>query len=81
MERLVLKINNPDTYQHLVRLLKQFDKSEVEIIEQDELFTRNRSHLQNELSNIDSGASTMMGLDELNEELEKIISKSENKNL
>lgn len=72
MERLVLKINNPDTYRPMARLLKQFDKSEFEIIEQDESFARNRSCLQNELRNIDAGTSTMVDLEEFNEELEKI---------
>ncbi|WP_028298447.1 hypothetical protein [Olivibacter sitiensis] len=77
MEKLLLKINNPETYQHLLWLLKRFDKGEVEIIESTDIFERNKSVLHQELKRIDSDESMMMDIEEFDQELEKIISSYE----
>lgn len=77
MEKLLLKINDPETYQHLLWLLKRFDKGEVEIIESTDIFERNKATLHQELKRINSGESAMMDIEEFDQELEKIISSYE----
>jgi hypothetical protein len=73
MDTLQIKIKNKETYQHLMWFLKKFNREELEIIESKSSFEYIQEELQHELHELDSGNSTLMDIEDLDKELEKII--------
>ena len=68
----------------LIEFLNSFSKSELQIIEEDmgfsdnKAFNEHRELLQLEVKKIESGESKLYDIDELDDMLEKTISKYEN---
>lgn len=58
--------------------LKKFNKTDIEIIFENENFLRYKAYLQRELNEIDNGKAVFYSLEELEDELDKVISKHEN---
>lgn len=77
MDTLHIKIKDKETYEHLMWFLRRFDQKELEILRSRGSFPYIQEELQNELREIDAGKSTLLDLEELDEELEKIISANE----
>ena len=78
MTTLQLKVKDPETLKHLMWFLKKFDANELQIIQGEEEFNYVREVLQNELKAINEDPSRLMDIEDLDEELEKIIFKYEN---
>ncbi len=74
MQTIRLRVNDK-IYEKLLWLLKKFNKSDIEIIAEDENFLQDRAYLQRELNEIDNGKAKFYSLDELENELDKVISK------
>jgi hypothetical protein len=74
-----LKLNINDTiYDKIMWFLYRFDKSEIEIIHEDSVFNSNKDYLNNELNRINSNEVIFITADELNNSIDKVISKYEN---
>ncbi len=65
-------------YEKLIWFLKRFDKTELEIIQEDNVYTVNKEYLHSELNKIKANAVDFISLEELNVSVEKVISKYEN---
>jgi hypothetical protein len=77
MQTIRLRVNDK-VYEKLVWLLKKFNKTDIEIISEDENFLQDKAYLQRELNEIDNGKAVFYSLEELENELDKVISKHEN---
>ncbi|MGJ3235672.1 MAG: tRNA pseudouridine synthase A [Bacteroidota bacterium] len=77
MQTIRLRVNDK-VYEKLVWLLKKFNKTDIEIISEDENFLKDKAYLQRELNEIDNGKAVFYSLEELEDELDKVISKHEN---
>lgn len=78
MTTLHLKVMNPETLEHLMWFLKRFDPDELQIISPEQEFDYVREELHNEIEAIDENTSGLMDIEELDQELERIISRYEN---
>ena len=65
-------------YDKLIWFLARFDKSEIEIIQEDSAFVAERDYLHKELQKIDAGEMDFVSADELNAEIENAIARYEN---
>ena len=71
-----LKLNISDTiYDKLIGLLKKFDKSELEIVQDDKVFLANKEYLHNEHAALKNGQAKFVSADELNNSVEKVVRK------
>lgn len=61
----------------ILELLSSFSENEVQIIQEDPFFEKNKKILENELKNIENGKSKCVSMEELDLVMEKIISKYE----
>ncbi|WP_396171892.1 hypothetical protein [Flavobacterium sp.] len=61
----------------ILALLSSFPENEVQIIQEDPFFEKNKNILHTELENIESGKSKCISIEELDLVMEKIISKYE----
>ncbi len=77
MQTIRLRVNDK-VYEKLVWLLKKFNKTDIGIISEDENFLKDKAFLQGELNEIDNGKAVFYSLEELEDELDKVISKHEN---
>jgi len=77
MQTIRLRVNDK-VYEKLVWLLKKFNKTDIEIISEDENFLKDKAYLQHELNEIDNGKAVFYSLEELEDELDKVISKHGN---
>ncbi len=77
MQTIKLRVNEK-VYEKLVLILKRFSKSDIEIISEDDHFLKDKNYLHNELHEIDKGNAKFFSMDELEIELEKVISRHEN---
>ncbi len=77
MQTIRLRVNDK-VYEKLIWLLKKFNKTDIEIISEDENFLKDKAYLQRELNEIDNGKAVFYSLEELEDELDKVISKHEN---
>jgi hypothetical protein len=66
------------TYDKLMWFLRRFDKSEIEIIQDDSTFLSTKEYLHNELDNIITNKATFISSEELDKSIENVISKYEN---
>jgi tRNA 2-selenouridine synthase SelU len=72
MHTLKLKIKD-GIYDKVLFILNKFDKSKLEIITEDKDFNDNKRYLESQLKEITSGKSTIIGMEDLNARLERII--------
>ncbi len=77
MHTLRLHISD-SIYDKLMWFLARFDKSEIEIIQEDSFFAAERDFLHVELQKIDAGEIDFISAEELNISIENAISKYEN---
>jgi uridine kinase len=61
----------------ILELLSSFSENEVQIIQEDPFFEKNKKILEDELKNIENGKSKCISMEELDLVMEKIISKYE----
>ena len=61
----------------ILELLRSFPENEVQIIQEDPYFEKNKAILQKELEDIESGKSKCISIEEMDLVMEKIISKYE----
>lgn len=61
----------------ILELLRSFPENEVQIIQEDPYFEKNKAILEKELEDIESGKSKCISMEELDLVMEKIISKYE----
>lgn len=78
MHTIQLKIND-SVYERLLNLLSQFKKEEVEIISNDTEFETNKAYLQKEYADIVAEGAVFYSQEEFEAELDKVISKYEDK--
>jgi len=62
----------------ILELLRSFPEDEVQIIQEDPYFEKNKAILEKELEDIKNGKSKCISMEELEMVLEKIITKYEN---
>ena len=74
---LHIKVKDKETYNHLMWFLKKFDKRELQVFKGKNSFSEIQRELQKELDQIDSGNSGLIDLEDLDMELERIISSDE----
>lgn len=78
MTNLHLKVKDPETLKHLMWFLKKFDYNELQVIQSEQEFDFVREELQKELEAVDIGQSELIDVEDLDQELEKIIFRYEN---
>ncbi len=67
----------PNLKSKIIELLSSFSENEVQIIQEDPSFEKNKRILEEELKNIESGKSKCVSMEELDLVMEKIISTYE----
>lgn len=67
----------PNLKSKILELLSSFSENEVQIIQEDPSFEKNKRILEEELKNIESGKSKCVSMEELDLVMEKIISTYE----
>lgn len=77
MQTIRLRVNDK-IYEKLLWLLKKFNKSDIELIAEDDNFLEEKAYLHGELHDIDNGDSKFYSIEQLEVELEKVIAKHEN---
>lgn len=77
MHTLRLHISD-GTYDKLMWFLRRFDKSEIEIIQEDSTFLSTKEYLHKELDKIITNEATFISSEELDNSIEDAISKYEN---
>lgn len=78
MPTIQLKINEK-VYEKFIRLLSKFNKEEIEIITDDPNFISTQNYLQKELDEIKSGKAIFYSQKELEERLNQVLGKYENR--
>lgn len=76
MQTIKLRISNK-VYKNLMWFLEHFNKDEIQIINQNDEFLSIQEYLIQELNEVESGKSKFISIDELDEDLNCIISKHE----
>jgi len=76
METIHLKVN-PKVYDHVMWLLKQFDRNDVEIVSEE--FLQHKAELKEDIRKIDTGEMKMYTLDEAEKIMDQyLLDKDEN---
>ena len=78
MPTIKLKISDK-IFPQIISLLKRFDKDELEVILDDDLYADNKNYLQQELDQLAEGKAEYLSIDELELELNNVIKKNENR--
>ncbi len=78
MQTIRLRIDDK-IYDRLIGVLSKFSKDEVEIISENPTFLENQRSLNMELDEIIQGKAKFVDLNEVEERLETIIARNENK--
>lgn len=76
MHSVKLKIDDK-IYDHLLWFLRKFSKDELEIIIEDNEMLENRHYLETELKEVMEGNATFYSIDEVEERLDKVITRYE----
>ncbi len=77
MHIIRLRVKNK-AYKHLMWFLEKFKSDEIEVLSESKFFLKNQKYLQKELQKLENEESDFVSLEELNEDLEKVIAKNEN---
>ncbi len=78
MHTIKLKISDK-VYDKLLWLLSKFNKDEVEIVSDVDIFAETQNYLEKELNEIFNGEATFHSLEEFDEKLEDSIRANETK--
>jgi hypothetical protein len=78
MHTIRLKVNDK-IYEKLLWLLGKFSKDEIEIVIENSTFSNDQKYLEKELNEIIAGEAKFIGVEEAEKQLEKSISKHENR--
>ncbi len=78
MHTIRLKVNDK-IYEKLLWLLSKFSKDEIEIVIESSSFSNDKKYLEKELNEIISGEAKFIGVEEVEERLEKSIKQHENR--
>jgi len=78
MQTVKLRVND-GVYDKLIWLLSKFGKDEIEIIPETSDFAENQKYLSGELSEIRNGKARFMEIDEVEQRLDNIIKKHEDR--
>jgi hypothetical protein len=78
MHTIRLKVNDK-IYEKLLWLLSKFSKDEIEIVIESSSFSNDQKYLEKELNEIISGQAKFIGVEEVEERLEKSIKQHENR--
>ena len=62
----------PNLKSKILELLSSFSENEIQIIQEDPSFEKNKRNLEEELKNIESGKSKCISIEELDLVMEKI---------
>ncbi len=62
----------------ILELLSSFSSDELNIVQEDENFTKNKAFIESELEQIKKGATQYCSMDELDNYLDEVISEYEN---
>ena len=62
----------------ILELLRSFPEDEVQIIQEDPYFEKNKAILEKQLEDIENGKSKCISMEELDLVMEKLITKYEN---
>ena len=73
MKRTIRLRINDRIYKHFMWFLQRFGKDEVEVINEDDRFLSVRDYLKKELSDLENGRKEMIGIEELDKELDQAI--------
>lgn len=77
MHTIKLKISD-SIYDKVIGLLGKFDKSELEIIQDDKNYSENKQYLEAELKTVKEGKAKYVSMNQLNENVEKTLKKHGN---
>ncbi|HNW96886.1 MAG TPA: hypothetical protein PKK00_00580 [Bacteroidales bacterium] len=78
MQTLRIRVSD-NIYNNLMRLLGKFKKNEIEVITEDEKYLSIQNYLLNEFNQVKEGNATYHSIEDLENNLENIIKKNENK--
>jgi hypothetical protein len=78
MQTLRIRVSD-GIYNNLMRLLGKFKKDEIEVITEDEKYLSVQNYLQKEFNEMKEGNAIYRSVDDLENNLEDIIKKHENK--
>ena len=76
MQTIKLRISNK-VYKNIMWFLEHFNKDEIQIINQNDEFLSIQEYLLQELNEVESGKSKFISIDDLDGDLNCIISKHE----
>ncbi len=77
MHTIRIKVNDA-IYEKLMGLLSKFNKDEIEILSEDQVFLKDQKYLQDELDQIENGDAKFIPIEEAEKQLNKVIAKHEN---
>ena len=77
MQTLRLNIND-SVYERFLVYLQKFDKSQIEVINENKEFRANQKYLRSELDDIDNGKAEFVTLDDLDSSINELIGRYEN---
>ncbi|MDT0675807.1 hypothetical protein [Autumnicola musiva] len=80
MENILLRVKSRKAYKELMNLLQEVGENEIELVLDTE-FEKQKYELEKELENMDGGKAEFTDLDEVDLELERIISEYEDKTI
>ncbi|MDT0642473.1 hypothetical protein RM553_06470 [Zunongwangia sp. F363] len=78
MENILLRVKSRKAYKELMNLLQEIGENEIELVSGTE-FEKQKCELEKELENMNEGKAEFTDLDEVDLELERIISQYEDK--
>jgi len=77
----IVRINiNDKVLDKVMWLLGQFSKEDVEIIQENDVYLRNKTEVLSELEKVKANKAEYISVDELETEIQKVIAANENKN-
>jgi len=77
----IVRINiNDKVLDKVMWLLGQFSKEDVEIIQENDVYLRNKTEVLSELEKVKENKAEYISVDELETEIQKVIAANENKN-
>jgi len=78
MYTIQLKVKN-SAYEKLLRLLSNFSKDEIEILNETEQFQKDQKYLHEELNEIESGNAIFISQDDFEHRLRNVVGNHENR--
>ena len=76
MQTIRLRVNEK-VYKNLIRLLSQFSKEEIQVIEENETYLSIQQYLEKELASVEDGSAEYTNIKDLENRLDATIRKNE----